>query len=156
MPVFRRDKRGTRLREGHAQTKRSDHDPIRSDHHLSLGQPAQELNAGNAPGNRGIERNQARVFFPNYQQVSRKAGWFMEQTIDWGSAGIAMSTLTRLSFDSRPATGANEKTYHVAREVTAAVSSPALRSSSPWPWVIALAISSMMWVGIGWLIWTLV
>jgi hypothetical protein len=40
----------------------------------------------------------------------------MEQTFDcfndWGSDGIAMSTLTRLSFDSRPATGANE-TYFI-------------------------------------------
>ena len=66
-----------------------------------------------------------------------------------------MSTLTRLSFDSRSATGAKEKAY-VAREVTAVVSSPALRYSSPWPWLLALAISSTMWAGIGWLIWTFV
>jgi hypothetical protein len=66
-----------------------------------------------------------------------------------------MSTLTRLSFESRSATDEKEKAY-VAREVTADVSSPALRYSSPWPWFLALAISSTMWVGIGWLIWTFV
>jgi hypothetical protein len=98
--------------------------------------------------------------FPNYQQVSRKPGLFVERTfdcfIDWGLAGIAMSTCTRLSFDSRSAADANERTYYVAREATAVVSSPALRYSAPWPWVIALAISCTMWVGIGWLIWTFV
>src|SRR5262245_25811056 len=30
---------------------------------------------------------------------------------------------------------------------------PGLRYSSARPWVLALAISSAMWVGIGWLIW---
>ena len=67
-----------------------------------------------------------------------------------------MSTLTRLSFDSRSATGAKGKTYYVAREAAGAVSSPDLRYSSPWPWVLALAIGGTMWIGIGWLIWTLV
>jgi hypothetical protein len=33
---------------------------------------------------------------------------------------------------------------------------PVLRYSSPWTWVIALAVSSAMWVGIGWIIWKLV
>jgi len=33
---------------------------------------------------------------------------------------------------------------------------PGLRYSSARPWVLALAISSAMWVGIGWLIWKLV
>jgi hypothetical protein len=67
-----------------------------------------------------------------------------------------MSRLTQLSFGSRPATSAKGKTYYVAREAAGAVSSPVLRYSSPRPWVLALAISSTMWVGIGWLIWTLV
>jgi hypothetical protein len=59
-------------------------------------------------------------------------------------------------FDRRSASDAKERTYCVAREETAVVSSAALRNSSPWPWVIALAISTTMWVSIGWLIWTLV
>ena len=33
---------------------------------------------------------------------------------------------------------------------------PGLKYSSARPWVLALAISSAMWVGIGWLIWKLV
>ncbi len=32
---------------------------------------------------------------------------------------------------------------------------PGLKYSSARPWVLALAISSAMWVGIGWLIWKL-
>jgi hypothetical protein len=36
------------------------------------------------------------------------------------------------------------------------VPAPALRYSSACPWVLALAISGAMWVGIGWLIWKLV
>ena len=67
-----------------------------------------------------------------------------------------MSTLKPLSFDSLSATGAKEKTYCVARKATDIAGSPSLRYSSPWPWLLALAISSTMWVGIGWLIWTLV
>jgi len=67
-----------------------------------------------------------------------------------------MSTLTQLSFDNRSAIGAKEKSYSAAREVTTVVSSPALRYSSALPWVLALTISSTMWVGIGWLVWTLV
>jgi hypothetical protein len=35
-------------------------------------------------------------------------------------------------------------------------SGPALRYSSPWPWVLALAISLSMWAGIGWLVWSIV
>src|SRR5437879_5599773 len=31
-----------------------------------------------------------------------------------------------------------------------------LKYSSPWPWVIALAISMSMWAGIGWAVWALV
>jgi hypothetical protein len=67
-----------------------------------------------------------------------------------------MSTFTQLSFDDWPATGAKEKSYSSAREVTTVVSSPALRYSSALPWVLALTIGSTMWVGIGWLVWTLV
>ena len=33
---------------------------------------------------------------------------------------------------------------------------PALKYSSPWPWVLAIVISGAMWVGIGWLIWKLI
>ena len=32
----------------------------------------------------------------------------------------------------------------------------ALRYSSPWPWVFALAVSTTMWSVISWLIWKLV
>lgn len=68
------NKRGKRLCGGHAQTKRSDHDPIQSDRDLVRHRPSW-LSAGLArptrtgvkrrkcPGNRGIERNRARVFF---------------------------------------------------------------------------------------------
>jgi hypothetical protein len=126
---------------------------------VQLGQPALELNAGMPQGTAALNGT-SKSHFPNYQQVSRKPGLFMERSfdcyIDWGLAGIAMSTRARLSFDRQSATGANERTYYVAREVTAVVSSPALRYSPPWPWVIALAISCTMWVGIGWLIWTFV
>jgi len=66
-----------------------------------------------------------------------------------------MSTFKPLSFDSLSATGAKGKDYCVVREATF-VGSPSLRYSSPRPWVLALAISSTMWVGIGCLIWTLV
>jgi len=65
-----------------------------------------------------------------------------------------MPKLRPLTFDSRSATGAKGNVYYASREAT--VSGPALRYSSPWPWVLALAISSTMWVGIGWLVWTLV
>jgi hypothetical protein len=30
---------------------------------------------------------------------------------------------------------------------------PALNYSSPWPWALALAISTTIWVGGAWLIW---
>ncbi len=33
---------------------------------------------------------------------------------------------------------------------------PALRYSSPKPWLLAIAISSAMWVGIGWAIWSVI
>jgi hypothetical protein len=38
------------------------------------------------------------------------------------------------------------------REISAPYG-PALRYSSPWPWVLALMISGAMWATIGWLIW---
>ncbi len=44
---------------------------------------------------------------------------------------------------------------HVARYAVSGYG-PTLRYSSPWPWVLALAISATMWAGIGWLIWKLV
>ena len=31
-----------------------------------------------------------------------------------------------------------------------------LKHSSPWPWVLALAVSSTIWAGIGWLVWKFV
>jgi len=46
-------------------------------------------------------------------------------------------------------------TKQLIREASTARGS-ALRYSSPWPWVLALAISCGMWAGIGWLIWTFV
>ena len=33
---------------------------------------------------------------------------------------------------------------------------PGLKYSSARPWILALAISIAMWVGIGWLIWKLI
>jgi len=33
---------------------------------------------------------------------------------------------------------------------------PALKYSSPRPWVLALVVSSAMWAGIGWLVWKFV
>jgi hypothetical protein len=33
---------------------------------------------------------------------------------------------------------------------------PALKYSSPRPWLLALVISSAMWAGIGWLVWKFV
>jgi hypothetical protein len=67
-----------------------------------------------------------------------------------------MSTLKHAAFDTLSTTGSKAKTLYLAREFTGVVSGAALRYSSPWPWVLALVISSTMWVGIGWLIWTLV
>jgi hypothetical protein len=70
-----------------------------------------------------------------------------------------MSAHGPLSFDSlaadtSAATGATETAGYAARP--AIETAPALRYSSPRPWILGLAISSAMWVGIGWLIWTLV
>jgi hypothetical protein len=31
---------------------------------------------------------------------------------------------------------------------------PALRYSSPWPWVLALALSITIWLAAAWLFWT--
>ncbi|MGA7807161.1 hypothetical protein [Bradyrhizobium sp.] len=61
----------------------------------------------------------------------------------------------QLSFDSLAATGATEEACH-ATPATETMCAPVLRYSSPWPWILALAISSTMWVGIGWLVWTIV
>ncbi len=46
-------------------------------------------------------------------------------------------------------------TKQLIREASTARGS-ALRYSSPWPWVLALAISLTIWLGAAWLIWTLV
>lgn len=66
-----------------------------------------------------------------------------------------MSALKHHYFDTWATPGAIEHTDRAVREADVG-SGPALRYSSPWPWVLALTISSSMWVGIGWLIWKLV
>jgi hypothetical protein len=30
---------------------------------------------------------------------------------------------------------------------------PTLRYSSPWPWVLAVTVSLFMWAGVAWLVW---
>ncbi len=37
-----------------------------------------------------------------------------------------------------------------------AVTGPALCYSSPKPWILAIAISSGLWIGIGWAIWAII
>ena len=59
----------------------------------------------------------------------------------------------QLSFDSLVATELAEKARYATRPASGTVTAPVLRYSSPWPWILALAISSTMWVGIGWLVW---
>jgi hypothetical protein len=61
-----------------------------------------------------------------------------------------------LSFNTLAATGPVEEVCYATRPATETAAPWALRYSSPWPWVLALAISSTMWVGIGWLVWTFV
>jgi len=61
-----------------------------------------------------------------------------------------------LSFDSFVVTGATEEARYATPPANGIVTPPVLRHSSPWPWILALAISSTMWVGIGWLVWKIV
>jgi hypothetical protein len=42
------------------------------------------------------------------------------------------------------------------RRYSTRFAAPGLKYSSARPWILALAISIAMWVGIGWLIWKLI
>jgi hypothetical protein len=53
---------------------------------------------------------------------------------------VARSTQA-VAFDGSASLGAHART------------SPALRYSSPRPWLLALSISSVMWAGIAWTVW---
>jgi len=68
--------------------------------------------------------------------------------------GTAMSAYKHQYRDAWSMPGAIEKPGHMARG--AAATGAGLIYASPWPWVLALAISSTMWAGIGWLIWKFV
>jgi hypothetical protein len=64
-----------------------------------------------------------------------------------------MSAFKQVSFDCPSASGSKERArQHLAHETLQAPITPALRYSSPRPWILGVAISSTMWVGIGWLI----
>jgi hypothetical protein len=65
-----------------------------------------------------------------------------------------MSAHESLSFDDLAASAAEKA--HYATLQTSETANLSARFSSPWPWALALAISLTMWVGIGWLIWTVV
>ena len=67
-----------------------------------------------------------------------------------------MSVLNQLPFDALSTTSAKEKSRYLSGESASAASSPALQYRSPWPWVLALAISITVWGGIGWLIWSFI
>jgi len=66
-----------------------------------------------------------------------------------------MSAMEHHYFRAWTSPRALEESGCLLREADAGISPP-LRYSSPWPWVLALAISSTMWVGIGWVLWKLV
>jgi hypothetical protein len=73
--------------------------------------------------------------------------------VSWFGEGTAMSALKHQYLPTQtmlPGTGSS-----VQLTEASAAYGPALRYSSPWPWVLALTISSGIWVGIGWLIWKL-
>ena len=67
-----------------------------------------------------------------------------------------MSAYKHQYYDAWSTLGAIEKPPGLVAREAAAATDAGLRYSSPWPWVRALAVSSTMWAGIGWLIWKFV
>jgi hypothetical protein len=65
-----------------------------------------------------------------------------------------MSTLQHHRSVTWLAPGDIEKARFKLRGAANTPNSPALRYSSPWPWALALAISSTIWLAAAWLIWT--
>jgi hypothetical protein len=64
----------------------------------------------------------------------------------------AMSTLKHQYFLARELHPGGERFASSIGEVGAAYR-PALRYSSPLPWILALAVSGAIWAGIGLLVW---
>jgi hypothetical protein len=69
-----------------------------------------------------------------------------------------MSEFSDSYFDAKPTVRRIRQVDHV-RQVDHAIRdagfrrADGLRYSSPWPWMLALAISLSMWASLGWLIW---
>jgi hypothetical protein len=66
-----------------------------------------------------------------------------------------MSTLKHQYFLARAQHPGRERVASSVGKVGAAYR-PALRYSSPRPWILALAVSGAIWGGIGWLVWKFV
>ncbi len=60
-----------------------------------------------------------------------------------------MSALKHRYLDVWPTRSVKQKP---ALGVSVARTDPALRYSSPWPWVLGLSISIPIWAGVGWLL----
>jgi hypothetical protein len=66
-----------------------------------------------------------------------------------------MSALKHHYLPHQTALPSEGSSIQLTRE-TSATHGPALRYSSPWPWVLALMISCAMWATIGWLVWNFI
>ena len=87
-------------------------------------------------------------------QLKHLANQFVESSAgrSFVRQGTAMSEFSDSYFDAKPTVRRIRQVDHAIRDAGFR-RADGLRYSSPWPWMLALAISLTMWASLAWLIW---
>jgi hypothetical protein len=89
----------------------------------------------------------------SYPQLNHSANPFVEPSVqrNFVRQGTAMSEFSDRYFYAGPTVRRIRRIDHAIRHA-GLITEDGLRGSSPWPWILALAISLTMWASLAWLI----